>query len=461
VQTDDGGARRVGDTARREIDFYYDACQMKYLLSSALLAGRGASEARVAAGVSAFLSASSAAQADELRTLYTAHLQGSSVGLASHLSRASTASPDALKFLRAVRARCADMRDAASMPAWITETDKAAMAVLSPLYGPSWTRLVELRAETENDTGLSAKRDALLVAAARRNEAVRPSKDNDAWARKFGERRVAFSLVHYAAEAEPLAFLFSALLMKTPSNFCELDGASGTPLPGNRSWRLEDGTYDEASAPAAATFYSVSAAAPHTRGLRLGQRLLFSGASRLAAAVPTLREFATLSPVPGFSEWLFNTVKTKGDGRDALEHSLSTDEAASMAAPAGARSKAAAASLRPWVADAARAQAASPPARALTARALRHYLISAGGSKPLCPVAAFHLSNGACLGRICGAADASAEGALRSGGFCVNYVYSREGLAGLAATATDGMEAWIADSRAVLKAQNPDVVWRS
>ena len=462
-------------------------------LTAALLAGRNSSEARVAAGVSSFLSSSLVAQTDELNNLYT--ISASHGGLSIPFARASASTSDALPFLRAVRA-CARNVGAGiggshhhvKPPAWATAADAAAISVLTPLYSPTLTRVVKLRAESEVEAangqgGDDAVAQASLVAAARKGETVRPTSDASDWARKFGSRRIAFSLVHVAAPAEPLAFLFSALAMKTPSGFRELDSSSGALLPSGRSWQLSDRSRSSVvdEHPSSAIFYSVSTVAAHSK-LRLGQRLLFDGASQLATALPSLRNFSTLSPVPGFSAWLAGVTRVSGgDTRDALERALNSDVAVNQNGGSNHASgggdgngkrrgeggntlaAAAAAALVPWTINAAAAARATPAARALTAAALRHYLLAAGGAKPLCPVATFHLGNGASLARLCGAADESPEGGSRSGGFCVNYEYSRDGGEGLARARLDGMEAWSrardAGSMEVLKSQDPSVIW--
>lgn len=441
----------------------------------------------------AFLSSSPVIQADELRTLHMSFASiGGAHGLTAPLARAANCTPDALPFLRAVRACCAaaktrpktDTAKTATAPAWVADADSAALSVLHPLYSPLLTRVVTLRAEAA--VGSSA---AALVLAARKGESVRPTTDTKAWGRKFGTRRVAFSLVHVAVPAEPLAFLFSALMAQTPASFLELDTSTGAPTNSGRSWQLKNipevsEVYDGAapgagtnrlsdadadlrlSPPTAAVFYSVSAVAAHTKGLQLGQRLLFQGAATLAATLPSLTSFATLSPVPGFAAWLtLISSGGGGDARDALETALNNDAAAVATAKRGARSTAAdaAAALLPWTLDPTLSLTASPAARALTSAALRHYLLKAGGAKPLCPVAAFHFANGATLARLCGGADISKEGGQRSGGFCVNYEYSRDGAEGLARAQLYGMEAWAraqdTNSMAVLDAQRPEVLW--
>jgi malonyl-CoA decarboxylase len=57
-------------------------------------------------------------------------------------------------------------------------------------------------------------------------------------------------------------------------------------------------------------------------------------------------------------------------------------------------------------------------------RTVAHYLANAkAGDRPHCPVARFHLSNGARLERLNWLADTSAKGIAQSAGVMVNYLY--------------------------------------
>ena len=74
-----------------------------------------------------------------------------------------------------------------------------------------------------------------------------------------------------------------------------------------------------------------------------------------------------------------------------------------------------------WASDERLAEALRPG----LLRAARHYLTEAriGGGVSACPVAHFHASNGAVLGRINWMGDSSPKGLRQSAGIMVNYVY--------------------------------------
>ena len=151
-----------------------------------------------------------------------------------------------------------------------------------------------------------------------------------------------------------------------------------------------------------AMFYSISNCQPGLRGISMGTFLIKRVVDALRREIPTLTQFCTLSPMPGFNAWL----DTVGDER---------------LAPTG----------RPWL-DAVRdgwcpAMATDTQRTALLEQATR-YVADVSTSAVGDPVARFHLSNGASLHRINWAADGSPKGIRQSSGLMVNYLYDPQRL---------------------------------
>ncbi|MCW5594160.1 MAG: malonyl-CoA decarboxylase family protein, partial [Burkholderiales bacterium] len=113
--------------------------------------------------------------------------------------------------------------------------------------------------------------------------------------------------------------------------------------------------------------------------------------------LPNIRQFATLSPIPGFRAWLRRQ-----------------DPAHGLAAAAPIRALAQAEPARAPVEE------LRDPLEALAARYLAHQWEE---GHVLDPVARFHLGNGARLERINWLADTSPKGLRQSLGMMVNYVY--------------------------------------
>lgn len=153
-----------------------------------------------------------------------------------------------------------------------------------------------------------------------------------------------------------------------------------------------------------AMFYSVTNCQEGLRGVPFGNFLIKKVAQDLGDELPQIRTFATVSPVPGFREWLTATIAKVEKNP---EFKTLTDLMRKLNEPA-------------WFQDRDVAHAALEELGPLCA----HYLLYAKqGKEPLDSVARFHLRNGARLERINWLGDTSAAGMQRSAGLMVNYVY--------------------------------------
>jgi malonyl-CoA decarboxylase len=166
-----------------------------------------------------------------------------------------------------------------------------------------------------------------------------------------------------------------------------------------------------------AIFYSISNTQPGLRGISFGNFLLKRVIDQLLIELPKLKSFATLSPIPGFADWL-----GKQDGKAI--HELLHDKAERQKAQDDAKAGQA------WVErlQAAAVGSASDTVRKSGLRLVAHYLKSMKNGQPLDPVARFHLGNGARIERINWAADCSPKGIAQSCGIMVNYLYELDQL---------------------------------
>lgn len=167
-----------------------------------------------------------------------------------------------------------------------------------------------------------------------------------------------------------------------------------------------------------AIFYSISNTQAGLRGVSFGNFLLKRVIEELQREFPKLKQFATLSPIPGFADWLRkrdgeSVAKVLGDKRLAR---WSERHGAPPADGAGWLAALPADSEDVLVRDTALALAA-------------HYLVrERQQALPADPVARFHLGNGACVERLNWAADLSRKGRAQSCGMMVNYLYATEAL---------------------------------
>ena len=183
--------------------------------------------------------------------------------------------------------------------------------------------------------------------------------------------RYCFAFFHPAMQDEPLVFVEVALTTDVPAGIhAILDRDRDTVAPENAT---------------CAVFYSISNCHRGLAGVSFGNFLIKQVAMRLRQGFPDLKSFVTLSPAPGFRQWL--------ESRD--------DETAGSL-------------LRDGGADSA----------ALLSEAARYFLeAKSPNGQPLDPVARFHLKNGAKLSRLNHGADNSEKGRQQSLGVMVNYVY--------------------------------------
>jgi malonyl-CoA decarboxylase len=159
--------------------------------------------------------------------------------------------------------------------------------------------------------------------------------------------------------------------------------------------------------PDTAIFYSINNCQKGLRGISFGNFLIKQVADQLAGEIRTLRNYATLSPVPGFRAWVEEmwSARSLPAVRDVDYVALSAvtkDET--------------------WFNDEEQAATLKP----LMLRLCAHYLVrEKREGEPLDPVARFHLSNGARIERINWLADLSQQRLQQSYGMLVNYIYDR------------------------------------
>ena len=210
--------------------------------------------------------------------------------------------------------------------------------------------------------------------------------------------RRCFGFFHPATGDEPLIFVQVALTKGLPEQVQPiLRGADDdTNAPENPE------TTDTA------TFFSISNCQSGLRGISFGNFLIKQVVEELRQELPNLKHFVTLSPIPGFTQWLQD---------QATEETRPLDEHEQHAAEV----------LRdadlPGVLLEHERQLQKPLLR-LVAR----YLVKEKNASghPVNPVSRFHLGNGAEVHRINWLADTSSNGLRQSYGLMVNYLYRLE-----------------------------------
>ena len=295
--------------------------------------------------------------------------------------------PDGLRFLVALRA---DMLRWRKQVAGLQALDKDLESLLSAWFDVG---LLELRPLTW-DSPASLLEKLIIY------EAVHEIRSWDDLRHRVASDRRCYAYFHPQMPDVPLIFVEVAFASQMADNVQEV---LDTNAPAQD---LEKARW--------AIFYSISNTQPGLRGISFGNFLLKRVIERLVEELPRLRSFATLSPIPGFADWLSklsaaeveDIVREKGRSR--------------AGAPDGAR----------WVERLARAatgrssEVVQRAGMKLTAR----YLLTMKNNVPIDPVARFHLGNGARIERLNWAADISTKGLSQSCGMMVNYLYELDDL---------------------------------
>src|SRR6201994_1205733 len=253
-----------------------------------------------------------------------------------------------------------------------------------------------------------------------RYEAVHEIRDWDDLRRRIdpADRR-CYAFFHPTLVDEPLIFVEVALTETIPGAIAPLLAEDRHPV-GNYRGRT-------------AGFYLILKTQRGLGGISFGNFLIKQVVQELQRELPKLDTFVTLSPVPGFMQWLKQAppdLPVSDESRVVLEQLETTPD---------------------WAANpelAAQMRTVLEPIAAyyfLKARTPRGRMID--------PVARFHLGNGARLERIDWLGDVSPKGLRESAGVMVNYLYRLEDIEkNHEAFANDGE---IAASRPVKNLLNP------
>jgi malonyl-CoA decarboxylase len=220
-----------------------------------------------------------------------------------------------------------------------------------------------------------------------RYEAVHAIQDwDDLRNRLEPSDRRCYAFFHPQLIDEPLIFVEVALTREIPGEIGPLLDKSRRAIAAHEA--------------TTAVFYSISNTQKGLAGVTFGNFLIKQVVQDLARELPNLKTFVTLSPVPGFANWVRREMKAE------LSSALDDDTRRALAA----------------IESEGKIEEAKD---ALISLAAFYFLKAKQPSgKPVDPVARFHLGNGARLERLNFLGDPSAKGMKQSLGLMVNYLYA-------------------------------------
>ena len=242
------------------------------------------------------------------------------------------------------------------------------------------------------------KTPALILEKLIAYESVHQIQGWDDLRRRLAGDRRCFAFFHPQLPDEPLIFVEVALTRGLASSIQDLLAARGP-------------SHEFEFQPNAAIFYSINNCQPGLIGVSFGSFLIKQVTDSLAEEFPELKQYATLSPIPGFRAWINEQLQAAPpavpltDAERGLLSRLDTDR---------------------WYENEGLATQLKPLLMHLCA----YYLVNAKRrNEPRDSVARFHLRNGARLERLNWLGDTSDKGLRESAGMLANYVYDRKAVA--------------------------------
>ena len=220
-------------------------------------------------------------------------------------------------------------------------------------------------------------------------ERVHQIKDMNELKSRLGEDRRFFSYFHPALEDEPIIFVQVALTNGLGKSIQELMKPSGGDQKKNDT----------------ATFYSISNCQEGLSRVTLGNFLIKRVVYELQEELPHIKNFGTLSPIPGFADWFSYLEKSK------IQNILGSSSGYDVQFLKSQNLK---------IGD-----SRIIDNKDVIIKLVAHYIINEKNEKglPINEVSRFHLGNGAIVDNIIVNANVSETGFKRSFGVMVNYLY--------------------------------------
>ena len=260
----------------------------------------------------------------------------------------------------------------------LSELDNDLRHLFRAWFNPGFLKLAKITWDTK----------AAVLEKIIKYERVHQIKDMNELKRRLGEDRRFFSYFHPALEDEPIIFVQVALTKGLGKSIQELMKPTDN----------EEKSYDTA------TFYSISNCQEGLSRVTLGNFLIKRVVYEIQSENPNIKNFGTLSPLPGFASWFKNLSD------DKLVNILKNYDIEKISFLKSDTIK---------LGD----QRIIEEKEAIK-KVVVHYLINEKhNEKPLNPVSRFHLGNGASIEDVIINGNVSDYGYQESFGIMVNYIY--------------------------------------
>jgi malonyl-CoA decarboxylase len=249
-------------------------------------------------------------------------------------------------------------------------------------FNPGFLKLVRIQKDTDSD----------ILQRIIKYERVHEIKSIESLYRRLENDRLFFAYLHPIVDKEPLIFVQVAL----------------TKGVANSIQKITEGEISNLSDYDTASFYSISNASKGLQGITLGNFLIKRVVFQIQQEFPKIKNFFTLSPIPGFANWFIH------QSDDKIKKILKNFDIRKL-------------SFLREQEDINYNHHKFEEIKEPLKKLVYHYLVDEKkDNRPLNAVAYFHFNNGATLYDILLNANLSINGYKESFGVMVNYYYELE-----------------------------------
>ncbi|KAJ3223196.1 hypothetical protein HDU81_009357 [Chytriomyces hyalinus] len=238
-------------------------------------------------------------------------------------------------------------------------------------------------------------------------EAVHEIPSWDALKERLMPGRACFAFFHKGMPLEPLAFVHVSFENVIQRNVQTILDNPPKLRPENAS---------------VAIFYTISSPQKGLSGIDLGNFLIKRVVKEIQKCFPNIKTFTTLSPIPGFRNWLETQLNLSSGATLLLPNEASSLEKCCARSDGTKGDVLLKYVLKDgaWMHD---AEASKVIKGILMRLCSRYILIEKKRSFALDPVANFHIRNGACVYQLNWMGDSGEKGIAQSYGIMINYLY--------------------------------------
>ena len=346
-----------------------------------------ANEETIRETVEEFLSAKGEAE----RVIAAYHLRQAASPDRLRLLSQFNALPNGVKFLVDIRD---DLLKIKGSDPYLNALDRDMQQLLNSWFDTGFLDFVEMTWNTS----------AALLEKLINYEAVHQITSWSDLRNRLDSDRRCYALFHPRMPDEPLAFVEVALVKGLANNVQNLLDVEA-PLGDSRDADT-------------AIFYSITNTQTGLRGISFGEHLIKQVVHHLSHEMPWIKNFATLSPVPGFRSWLADLDAA------LFEDGVTREELEKLKTKTGAEEAKTAIFLcfqdKEWFENKELCELLRGP---LSRLCIAYFHAKDPKGRALDPVARFHLKNGAQLNQLNWLGDTSEKGIAQAGGIMVNYRY--------------------------------------